>query len=188
MPPSPPAGRTTPRSTRLRRRRRRGGTRQPTTGGGIAGAAYAGKYAADRIVEALETGDPSEEVLWAYNERVMDHFGARYAALDVYNILSTAIDVDDLMGLLAAMPGESLQKRSTRGVRTSERSSNSRRCSRAAATGEQSGTSTRRNAVPTTSSHYENYPSSPDGLAAWQDRRDELMDAVYETTGADPKY
>ena len=80
----------------------------PTTGGGIAGAAYAGKYAAEQAVRALADGDVSEEALWHYNERVMDHFGGRYAALDVYNVLATAVDVDDLMGLLAALPGENL--------------------------------------------------------------------------------
>jgi len=49
----------------------------------------------------------SEENLWRYNTRVMDHFGGRYAGLDVYNVLSTAVDVDDdLMGLLASLPGE----------------------------------------------------------------------------------
>jgi hypothetical protein len=80
----------------------------PTTGGGIAGAAYAGTYAGEQAVKAVSDGDVSEENLWRYNARVMDHFGSRYAALDVYNVLSTAIDVDDLMGLLASLPGEKL--------------------------------------------------------------------------------
>jgi len=80
----------------------------PTTGGGIAGAAYAGTYAGEQAVKAVSEGDTSEAALWRYNERVMDDFGARYAGLDVYNILSTAVDVDDLMGLLASLPGEKL--------------------------------------------------------------------------------
>jgi len=122
----------------------------PTTGGGIAGAAYGGKYAAEQAIEALETGDYSEDTFWAYNEKVMDHFGARYAALDVYNILSTAVDVDDLMGLLAAMPGDtSSPRRCTPAVRISGSNSNSRPWSRVAVTGEPSGTSTRPSAAPT---------------------------------------
>ncbi|MFB6153426.1 MAG: geranylgeranyl reductase family protein, partial [Halodesulfurarchaeum sp.] len=76
----------------------------PTTGGGIAGAAYAGSYAAETAISALEEGDVSEAALWEYNERVMDHFGGRYAALDVYNILTTAVEVEELMGLLASIP------------------------------------------------------------------------------------
>jgi len=76
----------------------------PDHRGGIAGAAYAGKYAGEQAVlspTASERGEPL-----AYNTRVMDHFGGRYAGLDVYNVLSTAVDVDDLMGLLASLPGE----------------------------------------------------------------------------------
>ncbi|RQG94349.1 geranylgeranyl reductase family protein [Natrarchaeobius chitinivorans] len=161
----------------------------PTTGGGIAGAAYAGKYAAERIVEAIETGDPSEETLWEYNERVMDHFGARYAALDVYNILSTAVDVDDLMGLLAAMPGEKLAEALYSG---STDIGTKLKLEALIKSRGHWGTiwnlyKTKRCADDLLA-HYEDYPSSPDGLAAWQDRRDELMEAVYETTGADPKY
>ena len=161
----------------------------PTTGGGIAGAAYAGTYAADRAVEALERGDPSEAVLWEYNERVMDHFGARYAALDVYNVLSTAVDVDDLMGLLAAMPGEKLAEALYSG------STDIGLKLKLEALLESRGHwgtiwnlyKTKRRADELLA-HYENYPTSPEGLAGWQERRDELMADIYETTGADPKY
>ncbi|ELZ13149.1 geranylgeranyl reductase [Haloterrigena salina JCM 13891] len=161
----------------------------PTTGGGIAGAAYAGKYAAEAAVEGLETGDVSEKTLWEYNERVMDHFGARYAALDVYNILSTAVDVDDLMGLLAAMPGEKLAEALYSG-------STSIGPKLAAESLYESyghwGTiinlfRTKRRADDLLEL-YEEYPHHPAALEHWQQRRDDLMETVYETTGADPKY
>ncbi|SDQ31766.1 geranylgeranyl reductase family protein [Natronobacterium texcoconense] len=161
----------------------------PTTGGGIAGAAYAGKYAAERAIEGLETGDFSEETFWEYNELVMDHFGARYAALDVYNILSTAVDVDDLMGLLAAMPGDKLAEALYSGS-----TSIGPKLALESLVKSRGHWGTIWNLYQTKRcaddllEHYENYPSSPDGLEAWQERRDELMDAVYETTGADPKY
>ncbi|MFP8953897.1 geranylgeranyl reductase family protein [Natrialbaceae archaeon A-arb3/5] len=161
----------------------------PTTGGGIAGAAYAGMYAAEQAIEGLETGDFSEDTFWRYNERVMDHFGARYAALDVYNILSTAVDVDDLMGLLAAMPGDKLAEALYSG---STDIGMKLKLEALVKSRGHWGTiwnlyQTKRRADDLLD-HYESYPSSPDDLAAWQDRRDELMDAVYETTGADPKY
>ncbi|MCU4925354.1 geranylgeranyl reductase family protein [Halobacteria archaeon AArc-dxtr1] len=161
----------------------------PTTGGGIAGAAYAGKYAADQAIEALETGQYGEDVLWKYNERVMDHFGARYAALDVYNILSTAVDVDDLMGLLAAMPGDKLADALYSG---STDIGLKLKLEALVKSRGHWGTiwnlyQTKRRADELLS-HYETYPSSPDGFDAWQRRRDELMEDVYETTGADPKY
>ncbi|MCU4741887.1 geranylgeranyl reductase family protein [Halobacteria archaeon AArc-m2/3/4] len=161
----------------------------PTTGGGIAGAAYAGKYAGEQVIGALEDGDVSEAALWRYNERVMDHYGARYAALDVYNILSTAVDVDDLMGLLAAMPGDKLAEALYSG---STDIGLKLKLEALLKSRGYWGTiwnfyKTKRRADDILS-HYEKYPSSPDDFAAWQAERDDLMESVYETTGADSKY
>ena len=161
----------------------------PTTGGGIAGAAYAGKYAGEQAVKAIADGDVSEENLWRYNKRVMDHFGGRYAGLDVYNVLSTAIDVDDLMGLLAALPGEKLAEALYEGS-TSMSFGLKLKC----AIKSFGYWGTIRNFYQTKSlaeellSHYEAYPTSPAAMANWTQKRDTVMDRIYETTGADPKY
>ena len=162
----------------------------PTTGGGIAGAAYAGKYAAEAAIAAIEDGEVSEEALWEYNERVMDHFGARYAALDVYNIFSTAVDVDDLMGLLAVLPGdkiaESLYSGSTDlglGLKLKVATKAIRHDA-----GLVYDLYRTKKVADDLLAHYEEYPSSPDGFDRWQSERDDLMERVYEVTGADPKY
>ena len=161
----------------------------PTTGGGIGGAAYAGQYAGRQAVTAIEQGDVSEDVLWEYNERVMDHFGTRFAGLDVYNILSTAVDVDDLMGLLAALPGQKLAEALYDGstsfglmlkIRTALSSFGYWR--------EILDFYRTKRLAEELMSHYERYPQRPEALASWQTTRDEIMDRVYETTGADPKY
>lgn len=161
----------------------------PTTGGGIAGAAYAATYAGEQAIQALEDGDVSEANLWRYNERVMEHFGGRYAALDVYNILSTAVDVDDLMGLLAALPTKKLSEALYSGstdiglllkLKTAIRSigywdtildfyRTKRQADRLI-------------------DQYDNYPESPGAFSAWIDERDAIMEDVYRVTGADPKY
>lgn len=161
----------------------------PTTGGGIAGAAYAGQYAGEQAIETIESGDVGESALWEYNKRVMEHFGARYAALDVYNIFITAYDIDDLTGLLASMPtgkfSEALYSGSTSigpriALKTLYKSighwdtlfdlySTKRLADRLLA-------------------HYENYPDSIAGFNAWQTRRDRIMDDIYATAGADAKY
>ncbi len=161
----------------------------PTTGGGIAGAAYAGQYAAEQAVAAIEQGDVSEDALWHYNERVMDHFGSRYAGLDVYNILSTAVDVDDLMGLLAALPGEKLAEALYTG-KTSMGPLLAARCAI-----DSFGYWRQivdfykvKQLAEKLMNHYERYPATPDALATWQRQRDELMKQIYETTGAEPKY
>jgi geranylgeranyl reductase family protein len=161
----------------------------PTTGGGIAGAAYAGKYAGEQAVRAIGQGDVSEDALWHYNERVMEHFGGRYAGLDVYNILSTAVDVDDLMGLLAALPGEKLAE----ALYSGQASMGPRLVLKSAV--ESYGYwdviykfyRTKRLASRLMD-HYGRYPDRPESLPNWQRERDRLMDRIYEQTGADPKY
>ena len=161
----------------------------PTTGGGIAGAAYAGKYAAEAAMDALSNGGPTEDALWEYNERVMDHFGARYAALDVYNILSTAVDIDEMMGLLAAMPGEKIAESLYEG----STSLSWRLKARMAIDSfgywrDIYGLYKTKSVADELLAHYEEYPSSPAAFDDWQAERDEIMERVYATTGADPKY
>ena len=161
----------------------------PTTGGGIAGAAYAGKYAGEAAIDALDNDDPSEQRLWSYNERTMDHFGGRYAALDVYNIFTTAYEVDDLMGLLAALPVAKLSEAiysgsADIGLWLKLKTVFSAR----------GHWDTMYDLYQTKEladdllEHYESYPSDPDEFEDWQAERDAIMEHVYERTGADPKY
>jgi geranylgeranyl reductase family protein len=161
----------------------------PTTGGGIAGAAYAGAFAAEQAIEALSDGDVSEASLWRYNERVMDEFGARYAALDAYNVLTTALDVDDLMGLMAALPGEKIAEALYSG-------STSFSPLLALQSAVQSygywGTILTfyraKRVADELLDHYGRYPSRPGAFEAWQSTRDDLMEDLYAVTGADAKY
>jgi geranylgeranyl reductase family protein len=161
----------------------------PTTGGGIAGAAYAGTYAAEQAIEAIESGDVSDAALWEYNARVMDHFGARYAALDVYNVFSTAYDLDDLMSLLAALPMGKLSEALYSGsaqiglalkLRTAVKSFGH--------WGTLYDLWETKNLADRLLAHYEAYPDSPDGFEVWRSRRDDIMDDIYAATGAEPKY
>jgi flavin-dependent dehydrogenase len=161
----------------------------PTTGGGIAGAAYAGHYAGEQAVSAVESGDVSEAALWEYNERVMDHFGARYAGLDVYNILSTAVDVDDLMGLLAALPGEKLAEALYSGKTSMGLGLKLRSAIRSFGYwGTIWNFYKTKQLAERLYEHYEDYPATPDALPDWRSERDAIMEQVYEVTGADPKY
>ncbi|GAB3313655.1 geranylgeranyl reductase family protein [Haloplanus salinarum] len=159
----------------------------PTTGGGIAGAAYAGTYAAEAIVGARD--DPTEAALWEYNERVMDHFGGRYAGLDVYNVLSTAVDVDDLMGLLASLPGEKLAEALYSGSTSMGLALKLKSAIRSFGYwGTILDFYRTKQLAEELIDRYDAYPSGPEGLSAWQADRDAVMDRVYETTGAEPKY
>lgn len=161
----------------------------PTTGGGIAGAAYGGKYAAEQAIRAISAGDVSEESLWHYNERVMEHYGHRYAGLDVYNILSTAVDVDELMGLLAALPGEKLAEALYGGTASVGPRLALRTAKKSYGYWEQILEFYRaKRLAEELIDHYGRYPSTPAAMAGWQRQRDGILDRVYETTGADPKY
>jgi len=160
----------------------------PTTGGGIAGAAYAGQFAAEEIVRALGEGDVSEAGLWRYNERVMEKFGGRYAGLDVYNVLSTAVEVDDLMGLLAALPGEkiadALYGEANFGLRLKAQvTMKSLKYWRTVLNFYRA-----RRLSDRLVDQYDRYPRRPGALGGWQAARDELMNQVYDAVGADPKY
>lgn len=161
----------------------------PTTGGGIAGAAYAGYYAGNTAISAIVDEDVSEASLWEYNQQVMDHFGGRYASLDVYNILTTAVEVDELMDLLASVPAEKTSEALYAGtaefgwglkLRTLVKSlGHWRLLYRLYRT---------KSVADQLLAQYERYPDSPNGFDRWQTRRDEIMEAVNAVTGADPKY
>ena len=161
----------------------------PTTGGGIGGAAYSGQYAGEQAIAAIEDGDVGEDRLWEYNKRVMDHFGARFATLDVYNIFVTAYDIDSLMGMLAALPAEKIAEGLYAGetdigpwlkLKTAVKS--------VGHWGTIYDLYETKQLAERVLAHYEDYPETRAGFADWQVRRDEILDDVYATTGADPKY
>lgn len=161
----------------------------PTTGGGIAGAAYAGSYAGEQAIRALERDAFDEAQLWDYNVHVMDHFGARYAALDVYNILSTAIEVDDLMGLLAALPGQKLAEALYGGTADLELGLKLRIAIDSFGYWGMIRTLYRtKQQADALLDHYGTYPDHPEAFPQWQTERDEIMNQIYAQTGADPKY
>jgi len=161
----------------------------PTTGGGIAGAAYAGTYAAEEAIAALDDGTVDEAALWEYNSRVMDHFGARYAALDVYNIFTTAYDIDDLMALLASIPGEKLAEALYGGSTDVGLGLKLKMAVKSVGHwGTIRDLYRTKKAADRLLDHYESYPSDIGGFEAWQRERDAIMDDIYAVTGAEPKY
>jgi digeranylgeranylglycerophospholipid reductase len=161
----------------------------PTTGGGIAGAAYAGTYAAEAAERAIEAGGADESLLWEYNQQVMDHFGGRYAGLDVYNVFTTAVEPDDLMGLLAALPGEELSEALYAGTTSIGWRTKLRTAIQALGhLGLVTDLYRTKRLADRLIDHYEEYPEDPADYDDWVADRDAIMDEVYAVTGADPKY
>jgi len=119
----------------------------------------------------------------------MDHFGARYAALDVYNILSTGVEVDSLMSLLASLPGEQLSEALYDGSASVGLGLAAKVIAKSFGHwGQIYQVYRTKQAADRLLDHYEHYPSRPDGMEGWQHRRDDVMEDVYAVTGADPKY
>ena len=166
----------------------------PTTGGGIPGAAKAGHWAAEIAGEAIADGDLGESALWEYNQRVQTDFGKKFAAMDLYNIFGTAHDVDELTDVVTALPGEMLIELMGKSGETSLGLIEKLK------TGLRTAIETRghwkvlyegyqvSNLASELKSIYNEYPAAPSEYEAWQAKRDELMDDVYELTDAEPKY
>lgn len=161
----------------------------PTTGGGIPGAAKAGAWAAEVAADAVAEEDVSETALWEYNERVMEGFGGKFAATDLYNVFGTAHGVDELTGLVGAVSGQQLVDALSEGsvsaspflaVKTLLRSFGHWGLLR-----ELYGVHKMTEEIRDT---YASYPSSPEGFDDWRGERDGVMEEVYEITGASPKY
>jgi len=166
----------------------------PTTGGGIPGAAKAGHWAAEVAVEAISEGDVGESALWEYNRKVQLDFGNRFAAMDLYNIFGSAHEMDELTEIVTTLPGEmiidlmgkkgetslSLTEKITTGLVTAIKSRG------------HWGTLYEAYQVAELASDlkdvYKDYPTAPGGFDQWRDRRDAIMEQVYEITGAEPKY
>jgi electron-transferring-flavoprotein dehydrogenase len=166
----------------------------PTTGGGIPGAAKAGHWAAEVAVEAISEGDVGESALWEYNRKVQLDFGNRFAAMDLYNIFGSAHEMDELTEIVTTLPGEmiidlmgkkgetslSLTEKITTGLVTAIKSRG------------HWGTLYEAYQVAELASDlkdvYKDYPNTPGGFDQWRDRRDAIMEQVYEITGAEPKY
>jgi len=166
----------------------------PTTGGGIPGAAKAGHWAAEVAIEAISEATVDESALWEYNRRVQTDFGKRFAAMDLYNIFGSAHDVEELTDIVTALPGEmiidlmgkkgeatlSLREKITTGITTAiETRGHWNTLYEAYRIGQ---------LASDLKGIYDEYPTTPDAFDQWLDRRDSIMDEVYEVTGADPKY
>ncbi|MBS3761129.1 MAG: geranylgeranyl reductase family protein [Halodesulfurarchaeum sp.] len=161
----------------------------PATGGGIPGAAKAGHWAAEAAIKGIENGDVSEDALWEYNRKVMTDFGKRFAAIDLYNIWAGTHNVDELTGIVTALPGQALIDalgKGAAGMSLGLKLDTLRRTFGHWKT--LFGLYRVHQQALKLKAVYDDYPRDPDGFEDWRARRDEIYDTVYEISGADPKY
>jgi electron-transferring-flavoprotein dehydrogenase len=166
----------------------------PTTGGGIEGAAMAGYWAGSVAAEAVSDGTVSEAGLWRYNRSVHSTFGKRFAGLDCYNILGSAVDMTDIVEVIDAVPIQqvlaAVQEHDSLGDALSE----DLMTEVVTAVTERGYWDVLQRAIETRQlaadlrELYGEFPDHPRAFAHWQRRRDNLMQEVYDVTGATPKY
>lgn len=162
----------------------------PTTGGGIPGAAKSAHWAAKRAIRAFSDGDVREASLWEYNRDVMTSFGKKFAAIDLYNIWGSAHDVNEIVDIVSAIPGQQLADAVGRTGTSSM--GLGLKLKTAINTYGHWGSFLELYRIQRKAAelrdHYDRYPLSPDAFPAWKEVRDGIMDDVYAISGADPKY
>jgi electron-transferring-flavoprotein dehydrogenase len=162
----------------------------PTTGGGIGAAANSGHFAAQTAMNAIDSNDVSESSLWNYNAKVMESFGKRYAAMDLYNIWGGAHDVSELTDVISCIPAQQLVDiMSKHGSTTMGLWVKFKTLTKAFRHWGLLFELYRINKeAGRLKHHYDRYPSSPDGFDSWKCERDLIMDSVYSICNAEPKY
>ena len=107
----------------------------------------------------------------------------------MYNIFSTAYDLDDLLALIGAMPGERISEALYSGSADFDIWLKLRVLYETYGHwGTLKNLYDAKQLADRLLEHYEDYPSSPDDFGSWRSRRDSIMDDIYAEVGAEPKY
>jgi digeranylgeranylglycerophospholipid reductase len=151
----------------------------PIHGGGIGPSMMGGAKAGQVIIEALEKGDVSREMLWPYTGMFMEEYGAKQAGLDIFRMLLQRLSnkemdygmrhhliTDD--DLLKASMGEDLKlnitEKTTRLFKGLGSISLLKKLNSTA------------KLMREIKALYRNYPSSPEGLREWEQKTQALVD------------
>jgi len=162
----------------------------PCTGGGIPGAAKGGHWAAAEAIDAIAEGRHDEAAVWEYNRKVQTDFGKRFAAMDIYNIWGGTHDVRDLVSIISSLPGQQLvDALGNQGTSSMSLGLKLRTVVNSFGHwGELKELYDVHKLAGNLKDVYDQYPEDPDGFETWRSTRDELLNDLYEITGADPKY
>jgi electron-transferring-flavoprotein dehydrogenase len=109
--------------------------------------------------------------------------------MDLYNIFGGANDVDDLVAVVTALPGQQLVDAMGKGTSSMSLGLKLKTLLKTFGHWDLLYELYRVHERATDlKARYDAYPSGPDAFSAWRTDRDSIMDAVYEITGAEPKY
>jgi len=156
----------------------------PIHGGGIGSSMMGGKLAGETIIDALKRDDVSREGLWGYNAKYMRAYGAKQAGLDVFRLFLLKSVGNEEMNygmkyklitqedVLRASMGEDLHLNVTEKTRRAFRGF-----------GQISMLIRLRDAarlLKEVKAHYLNYPVSPEGFPAWQNKAHRLFEDAHK--------
>lgn len=150
----------------------------PIHGGGIGPSMLSGYLAGKTIVDALEKGEASRELLWPYNCRYMETYGAKQGGLDVFRRLLIASRDEELdygmkyallteEDVLKAGLGDDFHLKTTDTVKRVFRGLKKMRfLNRLRLTV---------NMMRQVRVHYKSYPETPEGFPKWQGKVEALF-------------
>jgi digeranylgeranylglycerophospholipid reductase len=145
----------------------------PIHGGGIGSSMMGGAKAGEVIKEALEKGDTSREGMWSYTGQFMEVYGAKQAALDVFRMLLQRMTNEEMNygmehnlitdeDLLKTSMGEDVKLNITEKTRRIFKGIGSLSLLRKL--------NSTASLMKKIKNLYRNYPSSPEGLSAWEEK------------------
>jgi flavin-dependent dehydrogenase len=151
----------------------------PIHGGGIGSSMMGGVKAAEVIIDALEKGDVSQEILWPYTGMFMEMYGAKQAGLDIFRIflqrltnkemnygMQQHLITDD--DLLKASMGEDLNLNITEKT--------NRLFKGIGCLSLLMKLNTTAKLMKEVKELYRNYPSSLEGLVEWEEKTSEIVE------------
>jgi digeranylgeranylglycerophospholipid reductase len=151
----------------------------PIHGGGIGSSMMGGVKAAEVIINALEKGDVSREVLWPYTGTFMELYGAKQAGLDIFRMLLQRLTNKEMNygmqhhlitddDLLKTSMGEDLK------LNTSEKTSRLFKGLGSLSLLKKLNTTAK--LMKEIKELYRNYPSSPEGLGEWTEKTGQILE------------
>jgi digeranylgeranylglycerophospholipid reductase len=151
----------------------------PIHGGGIGSSMMGGVKAAEVIIGALEKGDVSREVLWPYTGTFMELYGAKQAGLDVFRLFLQRLTNKEMNygmqhhlitddDLLKASMGEDLKLNITEKT--------GRLFKGLGCLSLLMKLNTTAKLMRETKELHRNYPSSPEGLAEWEEKVSQIVE------------
>jgi digeranylgeranylglycerophospholipid reductase len=145
----------------------------PIHGGGIGSSMMGGAKAGEVINDALEKEDVSREGMWSYTGQFMEVYGAKQAGLDVFRLLLQRLTNEEMNygmehhlitddDLLKTSMGEDVKLNITEKTR--------RIFKGIGGLGLLRKLNSTANLMKEVKNLYRNYPSSPEGLGAWEEK------------------